>query len=330
LTTVADVPHDLYEFIVKKDKPIEPPVKDYVEPTFATIREHVAAARLRIPERTLRRYHLSLKTRGFVILCGLSGSGKTWLAELYAKAVGAERELVPVAPNWTTNEDLIGYFNPMDGCYHDTSFSRFLRRAAEHFEECQSAGVTARPFHLILDEMNLARVEYYFAKFLSAMEQRSRATGARIELGGNASVNLPPNLFFVGTVNIDETTHGFADKVFDRAQLLEIGVDRDTLAEHLGTAVYAASLLGVWDVFKDITPFAFRVVDELKSYVAEAEKIGVPWQEALDEQLLQKVLTKVKGAEQRVEKVLEQFLLISESFPLRGYPRRCFTRQVDI
>ena len=319
MTTVADVPSDLYEFIVGKDKlPTEklPPLKEYVEPSFDKIREYVAAARLRIPERTLRRYHLSLKTRGFVVLCGLSGSGKTWLAELYAKAVGAERELVPVAPNWTTNEDLIGYFNPMDGHYHHTAFSRFLSRAAEHFEESQAAGVTARPFHLILDEMNLARVEYYFAKFLSAMEQRSRATAARIDLGGNEYVNLPPNLYFIGTVNVDETTHGFADKVFDRAQLLEMGVDRETLAEHLGQVAYAAAILGVWDVIKDITPFAFRVIDEVKSYVAEAEKIGVTWQDALDEQLLQKVLTKVKGAEQRVEKVLEQFLSISEGFPL--------------
>lgn len=319
MTTVADVPPDLFEFIIggekgKVDK--LPPIKEYVEPDFEKIRETIAAAGLRIPDRMLRRYHLSLKTRGFVILCGLSGSGKTWLAELYAKAVGAERELVPVAPNWTTNEDLIGYFNPMDGQYHHTSFSRFLRRAAEHFEESQAAGVTARPFHLILDEMNLARVEYYFAKFLSAMEQKSRSAAVRIDLGGNESVILPPNLHFVGTVNVDETTHGFADKVFDRAQLIEMGVDRETLAEHLGPVPYAAALLGVWDVIKDVTPFAFRVIDEVKSYVDAAEKIGVPWHEALDEQVVQKVLTKIKGAEQRVDHALEQFLAISEGFPL--------------
>ncbi len=319
MTTVADVPPDLYEFIINRNGelvPPLPPISDYSEPSFDKIREAISATGLRIPERMLRRYHLSLKTRGFVVLCGLSGSGKTWLAEVYAKAIGAERELVPVAPNWTTNEDLIGYFNPMDGQYHHTSFSRFLRRAAEHFEEAQAAGVTARPFHVILDEMNLARVEYYFAKFLSAMEQRSRSTMARIEFGGQESVNLPPNLYFVGTVNIDETTHSFADKVFDRAQLIEMGVDRETLAEHLGAVPYASILLGVWDVLKDVTPFAFRIVDEVKSYVDAAEKIGVSWHEALDEQVLQKVLTKVKGAEQRVDQALERFVTISEGLPL--------------
>jgi hypothetical protein len=252
-----------------------------------------------------------------VILCGLSGSGKTWLAELYAKAVGAEKELIPVAPNWTTNEDLIGYLNPMDGRYHDTRFSRFLRRAAAAYEEAKAAAVVARPFHLILDEMNLARVEYYFAKFLSAMEQRSRSGDARIDLGDDEQVSLPPNLVFIGTVNVDETTHGFADKVYDRAQLLEITVDREALRAHLGDVPYADVLMEIWDAVGDVTPFAFRVLDEVKSYVHEASNVGVAWTLALDEQLLQKVLTKIKGAEQQVQKALEQFIeRCAERFPL--------------
>jgi hypothetical protein len=320
MTTVCDVPADLYEFIVSRDDvppEIIVPLKEYAEPPFEQIRDQIAGCGLRISDRTLRRYHISLKTRGFVILCGLSGSGKTWLAELYAKAVGAEKEVVPVAPNWTTNEDLIGYLNPMDGHYHDTRFSVFLRRAAEHYHEAEAARVTPRPYHLILDEMNLARVEYYFAKFLSAMEQRSRSMDARIELGGNELVSLPPNLFFIGTVNVDETTHGFADKVYDRAQLLELNVDRDALQTHLGNVPYAEVLMEIWDTIGHVTPFAFRVLDELKSYVAEASKVGVNWKEALDEQLLQKVLTKMKGADQPVEKALEQFMERSaDMFPL--------------
>lgn len=318
MATIADVPKDLFQLIVEGERATEPkPFDDYVEPSFDEIARQIAAKGLRISERTLRRYHLSLKTRGFVILCGLSGSGKTWLAELYAKIVGAEQALVAVAPNWTTNEDLIGYFNPMDGQYHDTPFSTFLRRAAEHYEEAEAAGVTARPFHLILDEMNLARVEYYFAKFLSAMEQRARQTQATIDLGGNSYVILPPNLFFIGTVNIDETTHGFADKVYDRAQLIEVDVSPDALRDHLGAAAYAPAMLEIWEIVRDVTPFAFRVLDEIRTYVSAAQEIGIPWEEALDEQLLQKILTKVKGAEQRVQHVLEQFLLKSaDRFPL--------------
>ncbi len=86
----------------------------YVEPEFETIEAQIKAEGLEMSPQTLRRYHLSLKTRGFVILSGLSGSGKTWLSQAYANAVEARPLLVAVAPNWTTNEDLLGYCNPLD------------------------------------------------------------------------------------------------------------------------------------------------------------------------------------------------------------------------
>ena len=209
-----------------------------VEPDFTEIESFIAKVGLRIDSQTLRRYHLSLRTRGFVILTGISGTGKTWLAEAYAEAVSAEQLVVPVAPNWTTNEDLLGYFNPIDNTYHDTPFSAFLRSAAHAFSSAKARGTTARPYHLILDEMNLARVEYYFAKFLSAMELRSRRTTTPIELAPGEEVLLTPNLKFIGTVNIDETTHGFADKVFDRAQLVGLTVrSRSPLRTHRGCSV---------------------------------------------------------------------------------------------
>ena len=94
MTTVADVPTDLYEFILGKDIPTpDPPeTKDYAEPTLTEIGSRIRRHGLKISDRFLRRYHMSLKTRGFVVLCGLSGSGKTWLAELYAEAVGAKKD----------------------------------------------------------------------------------------------------------------------------------------------------------------------------------------------------------------------------------------------
>jgi hypothetical protein len=202
------------------------PPPDYPEPSFVEIADAVAAEGLRIDPDVLRRYHLSLKTRGFVILSGLSGSGKTWLTSAYARAVGAAYQLAPVAPNWTTNEDLLGYFNPLENRYVDTPFSRFLREAATEATRAARAGVTAKPYHLVLDEMNLARVEYYFAKFLSAMELRARGESATIELAPTEYVSVPQNLVFVGTVNVDETTHQFADKVYDRAQLIELGISK--------------------------------------------------------------------------------------------------------
>lgn len=290
----------------------------YREPDFSTIRERIRRQGLRIDARDLRRYHLSLKTRGFVILSGVSGVGKTWLAEAYARAVGAKSLLVPVAPNWTTNEDLLGYHNPIDQTYRDTAFSRFVREAADAFARAQRSGKAPRPYHVLLDEMNLARVEHYFARFLSALEARARSGSAAVlDLGPGDTVVLPPTLAFVGTVNMDETTHGFADKVYDRAQLLEIGVTRDLLAEHLGDAPYGPRVLAVWSAVHAIAPFAFRVVDEIGAYIGQAAQLGVPWEDALDEQLLQKVLPKVKGTDPQVGRALSDFLeAIGDHCPL--------------
>ena len=265
----------------------------------------------------MRRYHVSLKTRGFVVLSGVSGSGKTWLAELYAKAVGANTLLVPVAPNWTANEDLLGYYDPLAKEYRHTTFSRFLQRAASAWSEAQRAGVAAQPYHLILDEMNLARVEYYFAKFLSAMEIRAREGSARLELDGDTATELTPNLMFIGTVNVDETTHGFADKVYDRAQLIEIPVSEAAMRQHLAGTSYATPVLEVWRAMRPIAPFAHRILDEIAAYVGQAQKLGVDANEALDEQLVQKVLPKIRGTDPRIGEALGRFIELAEpAWPL--------------
>lgn len=286
-------------------------------PSLEDIVDEIERAGMRISDDILRRYHLSLQTRGFVILAGLSGSGKTWLTQLYAQAVGARFKLVPVAPNWTTNEDLLGFFNPITQKYHDTAFSRFLRDAAAEYKRATEAGKEPVSFHVTLDEMNLARVEYYFARFLSAMEIRARQRTATIELGPDDSVVLPPNLHFIGTVNIDETTHGFADKVYDRAQLIELEAPRELLKEHLGDFNYASKLLEIWDAVAELSPFAFRVLDEIEVYVMAAEEFGVSWQTALDEQVVQKVLPKLKGADPRIAETLDAIIHVAgDELPL--------------
>ncbi len=285
------------------------------ERTLEEIARAIQAEGLEIDHAILRRYHLSLNTRrGFVILAGVSGTGKTWLAEAYARAVDGQLLVVPVAPNWTTNEDLLGYRNPLDQQYYDTDFSQFLRAAAADHE---SLGAAAKSYHLVLDEMNLARVEYYFAKFLSAMEQRARSDDARIELAPDDTVRLPRNLYVTGTINVDETTHAFSDKVYDRAQLIELPVLRSELERQLEGREYSEVLLSVWDEFHVVAPFAYRVVDEITEYVADAEAAGVSWEVALDEQLLQKVLPKIKGTDLRVRGALEHFIqLAADRFPL--------------
>jgi len=288
----------------------------YLEPDLETIRSRIEAEGLVVSERTLRRFHLSLRSRGFVILSGISGTGKTWLARAYARAVGGRGRLVAVAPNWTTNEDLVGYFNPLREVYYDTPFSNFLREAAIEWESAVGEQRTPVPYYLVLDEMNLARVEYYFATFLSAMEERQREESASIQLA-EEEVPLMPNLRFVGTVNVDETTHGFADKVYDRAQLVELEAPRQAMERHLDDSPLAETLLSAWDALHEVAPFAFRVIDDITSYVEEARALGVEVEAALDEQMLQKLLPKVHGIDPRIEQALAAFIeLCGERFPL--------------
>ena len=296
-----------------------PAIEDYREPPFAEILARVRAAGLRITEQMLGRYHRSLGTRGFVILSGVSGTGKTWLSQAYADAVGARHLVVPVAPNWTTNEDLLGYHSPITNSYHDTPFSRFLRQAAADHAAAVAAGVRPRPYHLVLDEMNLARVEYYFARFLSVMETRARGGEATIELAPGDNVPLPPTLRFVGTVNVDETTHGFADKVLDRAQLIEMEISRGDVIQHLDGLPWEETMLALWDAVREVAPFAYRVLDEIDQYVDvhTVELLGEAWEPLVDEQILQKILPRVRGTDARLKEVLEALeALTAGIFPL--------------
>ena len=270
-----------------------------------------------IGDDVIRRYHLAMSTRGFVILCGPSGTGKTWLAQAYAESAGARVKMVAVDPSWSSNEDLLGYLSPLDGFYHHTPFSEFVQEAAREWDSANMGGRIAREFHVILDEMNLARVEHYFSRFLSAMEVRSREGIARLDLAPGHTVELAPNLKFAGTVNVDETTHGFADKVYDRAQLIELPLQREDVVRFLDGQPYAEDVLRVWDALRPLAPFGFRVLDEIQHYVVAADDTGTSWQVALDEQLVQKVLPRVRGADQRLEKALEAFLgAIGDGFPL--------------
>ncbi|UVW30700.1 McrB family protein [Massilia sp. H6] len=110
-----------------------------------------------------------LRTNDLIVLAGDSGSGKTHLVKSFADAIGGKAVIVPVKPNWNSAEDLLGYYNPIEKRYLSTPFLEALKEAARNPET---------PYLLCLDEMNLARVEYYFADFLSLLEER----GAPLEL----------------------------------------------------------------------------------------------------------------------------------------------------
>jgi energy-coupling factor transporter ATP-binding protein EcfA2 len=210
---------------------------------------------LLIEEIFLSRFISSLLTKPFVILTGLSGSGKTKLAQAFAMWISESKEqysIVPVGADWTNREPLLGYPNSLKSQHYvkpDSGVLDILLRAHENYTENNKDVSLCKPYFLVLDEMNLSHVERYFADFLSAME-----SGDEIKLysgserydelntsgepipGKNPipnSIVLPKNLFIIGTVNIDETTYMFSPKVLDRANTIEFRISRNEMAAYL-------------------------------------------------------------------------------------------------
>lgn len=188
----------------------------------------------------IENFYLSLKTKPFVILAGTSGTGKTKLIKLFGEAIGATRAngqylMVPVRPDWSDSSDLLGYLD-LNGMFVPGAITDFINTAMGDLE---------KPYLLCLDEMNLARVEYYFSDFLSVMETRENSNdrlkssellntnlfgqdeAARSQYQG---LHIPENLYLIGTVNMDETTFPFSKKVLDRANTIELSyVDLDLI-----------------------------------------------------------------------------------------------------
>ena len=198
-----------------------------------TIKEKVEAIKAYIAEKgfnyegdLIENFYLSLKSKPFVILAGTSGTGKTRLVKLFAEAIGAEMKLVPVRPDWSDSSDLFGHTD-LSNHFHPGAIIDFIKKAEWNKE---------KPFFLCLDEMNLARVEYYLSDFLSIIETRDRKENGEIETdplvdvdyykdeaaqGKYGRVFMPENLYIIGTVNMDETTFPFSKKVLDRANTIE-------------------------------------------------------------------------------------------------------------
>ncbi len=176
----------------------------------------------------LIRYFLaSLGTTRIVILQGISGTGKTSLPYAFGKFVQKDTTVVSVQPSWRERTELYGYFNEFTKKYSETEFLRAIYEANYYRD----------PHIVILDEMNIARVEYYFAEMLSILEM-PRQEEWKVDIVSatwdndpcliqNGTVQIPNNVWFVGTINNDDSTFAVADKVYDRA----IPIDLDSRAE---------------------------------------------------------------------------------------------------
>lgn len=176
-------------------------------------------------------FHASAKSGVWTVLAGPTGVGKSSLPQLYAEALGQRQEQLQIAvrPDWLDDRQVLGAFNPLVGRYESapTGLTEHLIHAAEDWRR-QRGGI----YLVLLDEMNLARVEHYFARFLSTMERRPDER--TIELFSRTQENpgdpmapyrvlsVTPNVRFVGTVNLDETVHFFSPKVLDRCSIVGI------------------------------------------------------------------------------------------------------------
>ncbi|WP_234264953.1 McrB family protein [Hydrogenophaga sp. NFH-34] len=274
------------------------------------------------PNGEVKRFHAALNFlphKHFVILSGLSGTGKTQLALKYARAVHGlssntdDDPLIfecPVRPEWTDPTGLTGYFDVLTNRYVVPTFLEAVLVATAHRES---------PVFVILDEMNLARVEYYLSDVLSCMETEGRlqlhsnsvplegTTGASIR----AELPLPANLFIIGTINVDETTNPVSDKVLDRASVIDMsavdvpGFLASLEARHPelkdARAASEAKLTEVHGLMQQYgLGFGYRLIEEFVRYHAfNAKYLGSTADDVTDQLLVQKVLVKLRGAERQ-------------------------------
>jgi hypothetical protein len=187
-------------------------------------------------EKMVARFVASLCTKPFVICSGLSGSGKTKLAQAFVQWICESEEqykIIPVGADWTNREPLLGYPNGLD----DKNYVKPDSGALDVIFKALDPNNKNKPFFLILDEMNLSHVERYFADFLSIMESKDKIKlhSGDTERGIAKDFEWPKNLFIIGTVNIDETTYMFSPKVLDRANVIEFRISVDDLKEYLNS-----------------------------------------------------------------------------------------------
>lgn len=273
----------------------------------------------------VKRLYVSLKTRPFAILAGLTGSGKSSLTRTFAAAVGATTanqrfRRVAVRPDWIDQSEVLGYVSPVSDHFVPGWLSETVR-------DCEHA--PDRLHFVLLDEMNLAPVEQYLAEWLSALEEaRSGSEDVRLRLYSpdlepknrddwSPQMALPDNLVIVGTVNVDETTRPLSERVLDRANVLLLNVKISNSHHesngsppppwHVGMTewtdvcatepsdIHHGFLVEVADILRGSNiGVGLRAHLELERFVANAEQILDP-ETALDWGIVQRIIPKIRG-----------------------------------
>lgn len=307
------------------------------------IHQYILATGFKYFEKDIANFYLSLRSKPFVILAGISGTGKTQLVRKFAEAIKAKCELIPVKPDWTDNSDLIGYFD-LNNKFKEKKIVEVIRRALDNPDKI---------YFVLLDEMNLARVEHYFSDFLSIIETRKFEKTDIVtepiikdaDTYGNHELShlyIPSNIYIVGTVNMDETTHPFSRRVLDRANSIELseidlnweesfsgestpieGINNDFLkAKYINSndltnndRIVLNDVLQKLEEINDILKFAdlqigYRVRNEMSFYMLYQKEISniLSFDDALDYQIMQKILPRIQGSSTRIRILLVKLL----------------------
>ncbi len=265
-----------------------------------------------------------------LILQGLSGTGKSSLPRLVAEALGAECKRVSVQPSWRDNRELLGYDNDFTNRFKETEFTKYLYEAS-------ALPNRNKLYIILLDEMNLARIEYYFADFLSVLEETDKSKWIVPLVSGYsefdedqkpkyldysneaANICVTGNVWFVGTANNDDSTSLITDKVYDRAQVLDMDTRESEFKARRPAQITMDidELIGLFDTAKsddsnrmndadrekirqvdeylkemDIT-FGNRIVSQMEDFIPVYIACGGEKNEAIDYLLTHKILRKL-------------------------------------
>ncbi|MEU4806318.1 AAA family ATPase [Actinosynnema sp. NPDC023587] len=263
------------------------------------------------------------------LLQGISGIGKTSFPRDFAAAIGAECVVAPVAAEWRSPQDLMGYYNPFERRFYESAFTKALYRAQQPLH-------VNKPFLIVLDEMNLSHPEQYFSDVLHVLELRrsqereklalelmtGRVEPAPRLLEDGHKIIIPDNVWFIGTANQDETTVAFADKTYDRAHVTELparperfeaeqvspidpfstrGLEDQFAAAQRAHHEEATFVSGFLDELVEFTRDEFgltagsRVVRQLERFVPVVVASGGSAAEAADHLIATKLLRKLRG-----------------------------------